>query len=206
MQDCFRALSELKTASKLPPRRLTKEDFCTEFKLSSAGVNPHKLKIGKHVSEKDMEAVFGSHKGRNGYSISEKLKDKDRVDLESLYCIVYQKETPASQLAKEFAIGWYYDKVRRKDVDWAEFAAETNNLQQANYKVRVRTWLTRLEALGAKNINVDRDVEEFLKRSDGGQFLAAGGFKRPPAVTVKSDERKPGSVMPPLDFDMLANR
>lgn len=210
-QECRRALADLKTAPKLPPRRLSKADFQTEFKLSSKGKNPHKLKIGKHIPAEEVEAVFGTEKGRNGYSLGDKLSDDDRQQVEVLYCVCYQKEFAPNYVAKELAIGWVFQEVRGEDVDWAQFAAETNQLQQANYRVRVTTWLKRLKALGENDVDVERDLHDFLEGTSAAavKLSTSGAFKRPPPISMPNDvknPRKSSSMMPSFDFDMLASR
>ena len=101
--------------------------------------------------------------------------------------------------------------MQGEDVDWAEFAAETNQLQQANYRMRVTTWLKRLKALDDNNMDIDRDLHDFLHGTSGAvvKLSTSRAFKHPPPISVSTDvknPRKSSSMMPSFDFDMLACR
>ena len=155
--------------------------------------------------------MFGPERGRNDYSLRLKLSDEDRRELESLYCAIYQKAFAPNHMAKELAIGWIFQHVRGEPIDWAQFAAETNQVQHANYRVRVKTWLRRLQALGDKEINVKIDLQKFLNYTDEKplKFLLAKAFKQPSQVLLENEDKKPkfsSVVMPSVNFDMLASR
>ena len=118
-----------------------------KFGLYNDGINLHKMKIGKGIIKAEVEEVFGAEKSRNGFLLAEKLSKDLRRAAERLYCVSYQKSQTPGHVAKEFAIDVVLDKVQKKEVNWAEFASETNLAQRRSYTRRLKGWIQTLAEL-----------------------------------------------------------
>lgn len=123
---------------------MTAVTFASTFNLTNAGINSHKLKIGRDITLEEVEDVFREENAKNGFSLGEKLSSSLQKDAERLYCLCYQKPFASAHVAKEFAIEFVLDKVKQQQVNWAEFAVETNLAHRKSYSRRVRACILRL--------------------------------------------------------------
>lgn len=96
------------------------------------------MKIEKDITLEEVEEVFDKEKSRNGFLLAEKLNKDLRKVVERLYCVCYLRGQTPGHVAKEFAIGIVLDKVRKEEVNWAEFASETNVAQRKSYCRRLK--------------------------------------------------------------------
>lgn len=190
---CKKQLAALRAKDKRPPPPMTAEMFADTFRLPHRGINSHKQKIGRDIALEEVEAVFGPEKSKNGFSLAEKLSATLRKDAEKLYCLCYQKPYAPVHVAKEFAIGFVLDKVQRKDVNWAEFAAETNEGQRKSYSRRLRGCIARL----ATALDVPTDdlyekegfgdyAEKDVHKFSVGDVKCEGGWDGSSGVDVKT--------------------
>lgn len=164
-EDCRRELHKLGLPSARPPLAMSEDIFYTSCGLPRDGLNPHRLKMDKDVPLADVEALFGTDKGRNGFLISERLTPALQKEVESLYCRIYQKTQVSTHVGKELAMGWTL-QTKGHDVNWAGFAAETNLGQRRQFAVRVKTWLTRIAALQKKSFAEVAATEALSKYLD----------------------------------------
>lgn len=164
-EECRRQLHLLSQPSKRPPTAMSEDIFATVCQLGRDGVNPHRLRMGKDVSKKDVEALFGVEKRRNGFLVSEKLTPALRKEVESLYCQCYQKPHPSKHVGKELAMGWTLETKGVK-INWAGFAAETNLGQRRHYARRARMYLRQLATVLRKRFSEVAAKEGFTKYLD----------------------------------------
>lgn len=162
---CRKQLATLRADDKRPPPPISAETFASTFCLPNAGLNSHKLKIGRDISKEEVEQVFGPEKSKNGFSLAEKLNSTLRKDAERLYCVCYQKPFAPTHVAKEFAIGFVLDKVQKEQVNWAEFAAETNEGQRQSYRRRLRGCMQRLATI------VDVPLDDLYKKEGFPEYV-----------------------------------
>lgn len=129
---------DLIASLKLPPPKLTWEDFANDFGLCSEGLNPHRWKKDHNVPEKKMEELFGKAlgpQGRHGYHWAD-CKVTSVVDqITRIHPIVYQhpKNATPKLIANQFALGIAYEHFEKQPVSWAMFGQETNRTQQRTY-------------------------------------------------------------------------
>jgi len=129
---------ELLASLKLPPPKLSWQNFADQYGLCNDGTNPHRWKKDHRVPEEKMEELFGAAlgpSGRHGYHWADCKVQKVVDRITHLHPIVYQhsKTKIPKLIANRFAWGIAYEYFEDKPVSWAMFAAGTNNTQQRTY-------------------------------------------------------------------------
>jgi len=136
--ELYAEYDDLLAALKLPPRKLSWQDFAKEYGLCSDGLNPHRWKKDQIVPEKKMEELFGKAlgpNGRHGYHWADCKHQKIIDQINFIHPIVYQhpKSKIPKLIANQFAWGIAYEHYEKKPVSWAMFGQETNKTQQRTY-------------------------------------------------------------------------
>lgn len=132
-----------------PPPPYTLEDFRDKFGLSASGINPHRARDCKGITQTNLVEVFGPQRGKSGFFFGDCKDSELRSAIQKTYSIVYQHPfAPKNKLiGKEFAIGIVADVVKKLDVSWAAFACATNNNQRSAWKKKMTTALRSKAAL-----------------------------------------------------------
>jgi hypothetical protein len=133
--DCLNIDTALKKLRAPPP--LTWQDFRRKFLLSHEGCNAHQLN-GNDVPEDEVVKLFGKAqgmKGRSGYRVFDCKDPEVQERVTFLYPVCYQHDVSAMlpMVGRKFARGITYEKMGH-EVDWARFAAETNQRQCKHYE------------------------------------------------------------------------
>ena len=155
-----------------PPRAITYERFRDFYHLHAGGVNTHKCSTKAGVSEMDLVRTFGpKRKGKSGYPYGH-LKDFKLVAMiEHNYKTSYQKSTgPSGKLiGRHFAVGVVAEVVNKMEVDWAGYAAGTNNWQRSSWRKRVVGLAKQKSVITGKAVNDILEDEGFNAVFYGGK-------------------------------------
>jgi len=122
---------DLIASLKLPPPKLTWEDFASQYGLCSEGLNPHRWKKEQRPPQKKMEDLFGpalGPGGRHGYHWADCKVPSIIEQITKIHPIVYQhpKNKIPKLIANQFAWGIAYEHYEKKPVSWAMYGQETN--------------------------------------------------------------------------------
>lgn len=151
-----------------PPPPYTLEDFRDKFLLSAEGINPHRSRDTVDILQSDLVAVFGPQRGKSGFFFGDCKNADVKSEINRIYSIVYQHEHgPKNKLiGKDFAIGIVADVVKKLDVSWAAFAAQSNNNQRSAWKKKMTTALqakARLTQKSFEEVAAEEGLDDMLQ-------------------------------------------
>jgi hypothetical protein len=99
---------------------LKREYFATNYGLCNKGLAPKRLRIGLHVSEADIESLFGPKVNSNGYRYADN-EDTEFVErVEKMWMITHQRTSVPNtrQINVAEAKGFAYELVKNKETNW----------------------------------------------------------------------------------------
>jgi hypothetical protein len=107
--------------------------FQLEYGLNNTGIPPKSLKLNVHVTEEEVESLFGKKVGGNGYRYANNEDEEFVKKVERRWMICHQRTSvPNTRLVNiSEARGWTYELLKGKPTNWVVHAEWTCRQQLA---------------------------------------------------------------------------